>query len=151
MKSTYLQTETACALTTENTPPSLFTLSTRWQGCKKAAVPSGHLSGCRDPRRDWRRRAWTPLVSVLPPPRRGQSPAHLSAYSPGGQVPAGIGCFHGNHSHGQRVGESERHTFRCVKPERLGGAQKSAAHVQLNSLLLSLKMVIAFTTVIYST
>lgn len=104
---------TQCATASEN----LCTLPPRWHGCKKAAVPSGHLSGRRDPRRDWWTRARTPLVSVLPPSRRGQSPSHLSARSPGGPVPAGIRCFYGNHSHGQGVGESGGRTFRCVKSQ----------------------------------
>lgn len=119
---------------------SPYSLPPRWQGCEKAAVPSGHLSGLGDPRRDWRRRARAALVSVLPPSRRGQSPAHLSACSPGGQVPAGIGCLHGNHGHGQGVGESGRHPFRCVKQQRVTRAQK---------LWCFWKMEIAFETLIY--
>lgn len=113
-KTTHASIEFA---TVANISSSPCTLSPRWSGCLQAAVPSGHLSGRCDPRRDWWRWAWTALISVLPPSWIEQRPTHLSARSPRCQVPAGSWCFHSNHSHGQRVDESGRHTFRCVNRE----------------------------------
>lgn len=89
-------------------------LSPRWQGCVQAAIPSGCLSGRCDPRRDWRRRARKASVSVLSPPGFEPCPTHLPAHTPGSPIPAGIRCYHGNHSHGKGADESERHPFRCV-------------------------------------